>query len=271
MERNSWHESVLEAMAPWAPQIQLSSVAEVGLEIPAAQTLYGLRIADLFIHLVPLQHALLPETLLRLQEKALQQGMRCIHLWEDIWYSRETMVIDRIKTLLGLNTRIYARESQIGVVSAAQTRLFLRQYHFLADVRAKYSYGLYHQGRLMALAAFSGLRPMPSRGKAYQSAELLRFVSLPGFTVVGGLSRLIRHFIRQTQPDDLMTYADRDWSLGASYEKLGFTYSGITAPIHLWVNPEDYSRYYAHRMPQPGAPMVPVFTTGNLKYHLFCS
>jgi hypothetical protein len=49
-------------------------------------------------------------------------------------------------------------------------------------------------------------------------------------TVVGGLDKLLKAFVTDFHPDDIMTYADRDWSNGRSYEKLGFTRLEQTEP-----------------------------------------
>jgi hypothetical protein len=46
----------------------------------------------------------------------------------------------------------------------------------------------------------------------FRSYELLRFASLQGYVVVGGMDKLMKAFMHENQPDDIMSYADKDWS-----------------------------------------------------------
>ena len=40
--------------------------------------------------------------------------------------------------------------------------------------------------------------------------------------VSGGMGKLLKAFIKDVQPDDIMSYADLEWSEGTVYEQLGF-------------------------------------------------
>jgi len=210
-----------------------------------------------------------------------------VHLWEDIWLAKRAQVLSRIHSFLGLNASIHGRKTKIENLSKQQISNFLDQYHLQGFINAKYHYGLIVGNELIAAASFSATRPMKSKGTAYLSAELVRFATKDGFTVVGGLSKLIKHFTKQFKMNDLMTYADRDWSLGRGYDQLGFTLSKITEPVHLYVHRETLIRYFQHRLPKDIIlafetqkelalddflalnGFVKVFNTGNLKYHLY--
>jgi hypothetical protein len=94
---------------------------------------------------------------------------------------------------------------------------------------------------------------------------------LSGHTVVGGLDKLVQAFFHEKQPDDLMTYADRDWSDGESYLRLGFECIGETPPQTFWVHPSEKLRIYGHRLPFSEEEMrsrgyFPIFNMGNLKF-----
>ena len=42
---------------------------------------------------------------------------------------------------------------------------------------------------------------------------------------------MLKHFIKETDPDDIMSYADLEWSEGNAYEMLGFKLEGVKKPV----------------------------------------
>jgi hypothetical protein len=240
-----------------------------------------------FFHLVPLTNNFTPQELISLQSQFKNNGLLLIHLWEDIWLAKRVQVLSRLNSFLGLNKGFHGRKAKIETISQKQAIDFLNDNHLQGYVKAKYYYGLTTNDNLIALASFSATRPMKSKGKDYQSAELVRFASKDGLTIVGGLSKLVKHFIKQIKINDLMTYADRDWSLGSGYNKLGFTQSDITEPMQLYLNKQTLIRYSLHRLPKSlilsfkaqntlnlddfllSNGYIKLFNTGNLKFHLF--
>lgn len=241
---------------------------------------------QVLIHLVPLDNNFNPEELIALQAKYQKNDIQLIHLWEDVWLAKRTQVLNRLYSFLGLNKSFHGRKAKIEALTQKQTSNFLNENHLQGYVKAKYSFGLLADNEIIGLASFSETRPMKSKGENYQSAELVRFATKGGLTIVGGLSKLIKHFTKQIKLNDLMTYADRDWSLGKGYDKLGFTLSEITDPAFLYVNRETLVRYFPHRLPKNILlafeaqsnlsfddflalnGFIKLFNTGNLKYHL---
>jgi hypothetical protein len=239
-----------------------------------------------YVNLLSLQNNYHPQTLIELQTNCKQQGINLIQLWEDVWLGKKNQVMSRFSSFLGLNTKIHARSTKILPLNITQTIDFLNQHHLQGYVKTKYTFGLYLKEKLIGLASFSAPRVMKDKGANYQSAELVRFASKHGFTIVGGLSKLIKHFDKQVDIDDIMTYADRDWSLGKGYHRLGFQLSNITHPAFLYSNTQTLIRYFPHRLPKTILEnfkaqnklslddfltqnnYIKVFNTGNLKYHL---
>ncbi|MDR0692626.1 MAG: hypothetical protein LBF69_06275, partial [Prevotellaceae bacterium] len=178
-----------------------------------------------------------------------QQGVRLIQLWEDVWNRQRNIVEARIHALFGNTARIFARHTTAARIDKTTLDGFLMQNHLHGSPRAKYKYGLYRRNTLVAAASFSARRPMLYHPEPYDSYELIRFANLASHTVVGGLSKLLAQFIRELHPGDIMTYADRDWSAGQSYEKLGFTFTANTPPQAFLIHPNEQIRYYPHRLP----------------------
>lgn len=82
----------------------------------------------------------------------------------------------------------------------------------------------------------------------YRSYELIRFCSVLGSTVIGGLDKLLQHFIRHHHPDDIMTYADRDWGEGKAYLSIGFDAVETTDPVLFIVEPITWQRLFPGRL-----------------------
>lgn len=218
---------------------------------------------QLIIHLVSLQNSFIPQDLIALQERHYQKGIKLIHLWEDLWLSKPGQVLARIKSLLGKNSRIHGRKTKILKITKPVADSFLTKNHLQGSVTSRYKIGLFEKDQLVAVATFSGLRKM-NHTENYRSAELIRFAVKAGYSITGGLSKLISFFAATYQPNDLMTYADRDWSAGEAYTKLGFLQTAILEP-QIYSLDENLNRvlkkdarFFAQE----------VFNTGSFKFIL---
>ena len=242
---------------------------------------------SVYVNLIPLNASFLPQQLQSLQVAYQQQGILLVHLWEDVWLNKREQVLSRINSFCGLNKSLHGRKAKVVELETAQAKVFLEAYHLQGYIKTKFSFGLRLNDELVAVACFAASRPMKSKGENYKSAELVRFATKTGVTIVGGLGKLLKHFLQQVSVNDLMTYADRDWSLGKGYDKLGFHFSGTTEAVTFYVDAKTMNRYQSHRLPkkiltafdeqnilnlddfltQTG--FLKVFNTGNLKYHLY--
>lgn len=153
-------------------------------------------------------------------------GLKTIHLDIDLLINSYTKVLFRLKGLMGKACRIYARKTVVSRVDKKVAEEFLDEYHVNDSVVAKYRYGLYYNGELVSLATFSGGRRMNEEKQDYRSFELVRFCNKGGYSVVGGISKLIKKFVDDFHPNDIMTYCDRDWSEESSLSKIGFQIIG---------------------------------------------
>jgi hypothetical protein len=70
----------------------------------------------------------------------------------------------------------------------------------------------------------------------------VRFANLLETVVVGGLDKLLKAFEQDRQPDDIMTYADLDWSEGKSYHRLGFEAISDTKPHYFRLDTTTLTR-----------------------------
>ena len=68
--------------------------------------------------------------------------------------------------------------------------------------------------------------------------ELIRYAPLRNVCVIGGAGKLLKHFIRTYNPEKLISYADRRFSLGDLYYQLGFKLKHISKP-NYWYFPKS--------------------------------
>ena len=185
---------------------------------------------------------------------AQNQGIQLFHIFENEWLDKNKQSIWKsiINDKLGLNTKIGARKCFIKEVSSIESNKFLEENHLQGVAKASIRYGLYYNNNLVSLMTFSKGRKTIS-GKA--DYELIRFCSQKGLTVQGGASKLFKHFIRKYNPKNVISFANRRWSQGNLYKKLGFELKHISAPNYFYFKPGEnvlYSRnkFQKHKLKQ---------------------
>jgi len=211
-----------------------------------------------------------------LAQSSLDKKKKIIHLHQDIWLAKPQIVQSRLRTQF-LNRqpptknntsitieRIFARKTIAKRINATQAISFLQEHHLWGATKAKYYYGLFHpqqrplisdatqqaQQELVAVATFSNRRKVlrgcepgnQSSGILHSSHELLRFCTKRECHVVGGISKLIKYFVRQQNHpvDDLSTLVDRDWGDGsASWHQVGFATVRVFDSLVMIVSPNE--------------------------------
>lgn len=164
-----------------------------------------------------------------------------IHIDEDIWLSKSELLLNRIKVLVGKGERVYARQCITARIDKQTALSFQEEHHLQTELPGKYRYGLFFEGELVAVMVFSGGRSM-RHSENYRSFECLRFCSKQRLVIIGGFSKLLKAFILDFKPNDVMTYIDADWSNGSKFEKIGFIRIMVTEPQVFFVNKENNER-----------------------------
>jgi hypothetical protein len=262
--------------ADWAKDVsQQLDLEKMPLEQVDQEHFQLLKIQNsaIYIHLLSLNHQHSPEVLIDLQASYQLADKILIQLWEDVWLNRTAQVISRLKSLCGHNQRIHGRSTQVMKIAKSDAENFLQRYHLQGYAGGRYHFGLMQDQVLVLVASFSNKRNMKNREGNHTSAELIRFATKDGYTVIGGLSKLIKHYVQLAKPNDLMSYADRDWSQGKGYISSGFELKAVTPPVQFYLDPTKLQRYTKNSLAQqhtgvPVATYLQIFNTGNLKYVL---
>jgi hypothetical protein len=96
--------------------------------------------------------------------------------------------------------------------------------------------GLYYNNELVSLMTFGKKRLALGNKKSNNDEyELIRFCNKLNTSVVGGASKLLNHFIKTYNPVEILSYADKRWSNGNLYKKLGFIEVKSTSPNYFYV------------------------------------
>lgn len=180
-----------------------------------------------------------------------EHDYQLIHIFEDEWRDKKEIVKSRISGLLGKNDRIFARRCEVRQVDSKTTTEFLNDCHIQGACSSKYHYGLYFENELVSLMTFGKSR------FAKDEFELLRFCNRLYTNVVGGASRLLKHFL-QDHPEikSITSYADRRWSKGNLYESIGFKKIHVTDPAYFYIVTgirENRVKYQKHKLVANGA------------------
>jgi hypothetical protein len=189
---------------------------------------------------------------------AVTPNHKIIHLHQDVWTQKKDIVKCRLLAQLGQSKRIFARKTVSRRINATYAMEFLDHHHLWGATRAKYYYGLFvvpkpnkkdsdkdttaaadEEEELVAVATFSTRRKIVRDGVPHRSHELLRFCAKRDSNVVGGISKLIKIFVREVQPDDIVTVVDRDWGGGSGWHGIGFETVQVHAPMVMAVHPNE--------------------------------
>jgi G:T-mismatch repair DNA endonuclease (very short patch repair protein) len=184
------------------------------------------------------------------------KGYNVVHVWECDWKARKDIIKSTLTSLVGKTpVKIYARNTVVKEISNIQASEFLRENHLQGTSVSKVRLGLFHKEELVSVMTFSGLRKATGRSSEEGSYELVRFCSKKYTNVVGGASKLLKAFKIKYNPSVILSFANRDWSTGNVYEKLGFTFNGYTPPGYFYVKSNlRYSRFQfqKHKLIQNG-------------------
>ncbi len=175
------------------------------------------------------------------------KNIKLIHIFEDEWTYKKDIVKSRIQNIFGVTTnKIYARKTIIKEVTSKDSKEFLIKNHIQGNINSSIRLGLYLDNKLVSLMTFGNLRKSMGESSTYGTYELLRFCNTLDTIVIGGADKLLKHFIKTKKPIKIISYADRRWSQGNLYEKIGFKFVHNSKPSYYYIvgNNREYRFKY---------------------------
>ena len=193
-----------------------------------------------------------PKDYHKIKTDAVEQiGGKLIQLLDFEWNYKNAIVLHRLRSALCLADKVYARKCDVRKISLNEANTLIAAVHIQGPALAKHNYGLFENNELVAVMNFS--KPRFTKKFEY---ELIRYASTK--TVVGGASKLLKAFINDIKPSNIVTYADRRWSNGNLYKQLGFNLKHISSPGYWYFKGKEFKHravFQKHKLEQ----LLPIF------------
>ena len=179
-------------------------------------------------------------------EECEQQNIHLIHVFENEWLFKKEIVMSIIKSKLNLiDNKIFGRKCIIKEVDSKISKEFLNQNHLQGNVNSNIKIGLFYCDELVSIMTFGKKRvAMGNKINVEGEYEMLRFCNKLNTHIIGGASKLLKYFKKTYQPKSILTFADRRYSQGKLYEKLGFEFIENTKPNYWYFKKNDLMLYH---------------------------
>ena len=147
-------------------------------------------------------------------------GIQLLQFTDADYLNKKEIVLNVIKARLGISdNRIYARKCKVEEISKKQKSDFCAANHLQGDGPSQIEYGLFYNNELVSVMTFGKRKITKSEPKM----EIIRYCNKINYNIIGGASKLLKHFINNNQCSNLITYSDNSISNGNVYKQIGFT------------------------------------------------
>lgn len=135
------------------------------------------------------------------------QGYKLFHFTDIQLDTKKDIILSMMRNSLGkTRTKIYARRTEIRMVSRDDYMNFFNSNHIDGNARSKFAIGLFHENELVMCISFD--KPRNGHDKGYEY-EIIRMATKLDMNVVGGFQKIWSYFIKTYNPISVMSYQDR--------------------------------------------------------------
>ena len=170
-------------------------------------------------------------------EKCKQKNYSLITVFESDPMDK---VISIIKSKLGLNKKIYARDCNITLLNHFDAKSFNEQNHLHGHHNGSVNIGLLYKDDLVMVLSMG-----KARYNLSHQWECIRMTGKSDITVIGGASKLFKYFIKTYNPESIITYSDRRFGEGNVYLNCGFTKLEDTGPNYWYFSKTDTTKIFS--------------------------
>ena len=167
-----------------------------------------------------------------------KQGIRLIHIFSDEWNLKQDIVKSRLKQILNKSDsqKLMARKCEIKEIDSKTKDELLDKFHIQGKDNSKVRIGAFYNDELVSVMTFSHASISKGMKNKNNSVwELNRFCTNSNYHISGIAGKLLSYFKRNYEWKEIFSYADRRWSCGELYYKLGFELDHITSPNYWYV------------------------------------
>lgn len=161
-----------------------------------------------------------------------KKGIRLIHVFEDEWKCKQDIVKSIISSSLGIyKEKIFARKCEVKEIDDFIFRKFCNENHIQGECNSSERLGLFYNGELVQCVGFGKSR------FTRNETELLRMVTKLNTQVIGGFSKLMKHYNKEC-----ISYVDRRLFNGNGYLSSGFEKILTNKPNYYYT--KKFERFY---------------------------
>ena len=173
--------------------------------------------------------------------KCNEKDYGLIHIFEDEYVNHKNIVYNKLSHILKINNKqsIGARKCDIKEILKYDAEVFLNENHIQGFTSATVYLGAFYNDELIGVMNF---KKGSLKNKCW---ELNRFATKYTYKCPGLGSKLFKYFISNYNPEKIISFADRRWTVNINdnlYTKIGFKIESIGNPDYRYYN-EKVNRY----------------------------
>jgi hypothetical protein len=166
--------------------------------------------------------------------KCKENNIDLIHILDFEWIFKKPIIESIILNKLGKTfNKIYARKCEVRQITDTKIlKQFLNNNHIQGYTHSSINLGLFYNNELVSVMTFAKNRFK----KESNEIEMVRFCNLLNTNIIGGASKLFKHFLLNYNIDKLpiISFADRRFFNGELYKNLGFNFIKNTSPSYIY-------------------------------------
>jgi len=164
----------------------------------------------------------------------LKNNIKLITIFEDEWIIKQNIVKERVRYILKMSNsiKVNARDCIIKEIDSKVKNDFLENYHIQGKDNSSIKLGAFYKDELISIMTFSHGNISKGSSPTKDIWELNRFCNNYKYRIPGIAGKLLNYFKNNFEWKQIFSYADRRWSQGNVYYKLGFSLKGIS--LNYW-------------------------------------
>lgn len=163
----------------------------------------------------------------------INKGIRLVLIFEDEWKNKREICESKIKSILGLHKKVYARKCEIKEIGKKEFNKFISENHIQGTNNlGLVFYALFSQKEIV------GAISLGRHHRNKNNIILDRLCFKKNINVVGGSTRLFkacREWAKNNKYKTISSWSDNRWSLGTVYETMGFKLEEDLGPDYCYV------------------------------------
>jgi len=165
-----------------------------------------------------------------------EKGVSLIQIFEDEYINHKEIVLNKLKHILGVQQdlpKIMGRKCTIKEITNKEAKEFLNTYHIQGFTPSTLYLGAFYNDELVSVMTFK------KETNNTLKWELNRFASNYNYICQGVGGKLFKYFIRNYNPDEIKSFADRRWTIDEInnvYLQLGFKFKSYIKPDYSYLH-----------------------------------